>query len=488
MSEIRVLRGTVFDRLPEIPAGSIDCAVTSPPYWKLRAYLPDEHPLKVHELGQEPTPAEYIANCVRWCGLVRNCLADHGTLWVNIGDTYSSKWPCQRRNVIGNGSLEDGTRKNRPPRSAGLEDGNLCLIPQRLAIALQDDGWLVRSVVVWRKPSCMPDSITGWMWRRCRRKVKASPRSPESHKTATVLAPQSAYLCRAAKEGRIAFAAEWTACPGCKKCSPTGGYVLRRGSWRPTSSWEPVLMLAKSADYFSDGEPVKTAPASSTVERDRYTRILDDPDEQFAVEHDHETTCEDGAKLRDVWTEDLESLTKDQLIALITENADLSDVWTIPFEPLKEKHYAAYPSELVHRCLACSVSEHGYCNQCGKPFVRMVESEKSFQSGSARSGNAIAGKNGEQLQGGGDTGDIRKGPVVATRTTGWRASCKCANATPRPGRVLDPFCGSGRTGIAAARLGLDFVGVELNPEFATMAERLIKADAPLFNEVATDAA
>lgn len=235
-----------------------------------------------------------------------------------------------------------------------------------------------------------------------------------------------------------------------------GGLVLRKGSWRPTSSYEPVIMLAKTSDYFCDGEAVKTPPKDATVQRDKSTRIIDDPDEQFAVAHDHETIC-DGANLR--------------------------DVWTIPFEPLRAAHYAAYPSELVYKCLAAGTSQEGYCDRCSAPFVRVVEKSRPATNPNWN----LAGKQRDaQASGGGMTGSTL-GVYASegdTQTVGWRASCKCPNPTPRPGRVLDPFCGSGRTGIVARRLGLDFTGVELNPAFVDMGTRLIRADQPLFNDFA----
>jgi DNA modification methylase len=483
VANARILSGSVFDMLPTIEPGSVDCAVTSPPYWMLRSYLPKDHPLKALELGQEPTPQEYIANVVKWCGLVRDCLAEHGTLWLNVGDTYNqyngNRGASASLSARIEGAIPDLPRGDGKT-VANLAAGQLCLIPQRLAIALQDDGWIVRSYIVWRKPSCMPDSITGWQWKRCKVKTKSQPKATRNKAASCESLPYS----RDYSGGIInAEKAEYEDCPGCKKCSPNDGFILRRGSWRPTSSWEPIIMLAKSADYFCDGETTKTPPANSTVSRDKYTRILDDTDEQFAVAHDHETTCQDGAKLRDVWAEDLEKLTKEQLIALMLESMDAGDCWTIPFEPLKASHYAAYPSELVHRCLSAGVSSEGYCYNCSAPFVRVVESEKTFQSGSGKSGNAIAGKQDLGATATNSTPDIRMGPVTASRTLGWRPSCRCPNAKPRPGKVLDPFCGSGRTAIAAMRLGFDFVGVELNEDFVAMGKKLISQDAPLFNDV-----
>lgn len=469
----RVLQGDVFAVLPTLPAGSVDCVVTSPPYWMLRSYLPKDHALKHLELGSERTPGEYVASMVRVFEEVKRVLADHGTVWLNIGDSYSAK-PVG--NFNGGSSLLKGrdlsghSEGNKTDKTlSGIEEKNLCLIPQRLMIALQDAGWIVRSIVIWHKPACMPASLSGWQWRRCRVKVRSnsnkgknaeSPnrtavgfneRYKESAANAHFGAPQSALVGHSGNE--LPNRALWKDCPGCKKCEPAGGYVLRKGSWRPTSSYEPVIMIAKSSRYFADGEPVKTAPAAATVSRDQYTRVLDDPDEQFAVAHDHETLC-DGANLR--------------------------DVWTIAAEPLKEKHYAAFPTALVEKCLRAGTSAKGYCPECGMPWARMIESEKHFESGSGKSGNAPVGKNGVKLQGGGDTGDVRNGPILATKTIGWRATCPHRDLDPRPGVVLDPFGGSGRTAITAQQLGLDSISIELNPEYAEMARRLIRADSPLF--------
>lgn len=441
----RILQGDVFDILPTIPPGSVDCAVTSPPYWMLRSYLPKDHPLKDRELGREKTPAEYVANMVRMARLVRDCLADHGTFWLNVGDTYSASGKsgggAQGKKWNTMGVQPVGPRGGHWWRCPDIAEGNLCLIPQRLMIALQDDGWLVRSVVVWHKPACMPTSVTGWRWVRCRRKVKSQPKGTQG----SVLngGPRS----RDMSNGKYIGGAQWEPCPGCKKCQPHGGWVLRRGSWRPTSTYEPVLMLAKSRRYFADGDAVRTPPAASTVERDRYTRVVDDPDEQFAVAHDHETECDDGANLR--------------------------DVWTIPFEPLKEKHYAAYPTELVYRCLASGTSQEGYCKACGSPWVRQVEHKNAVIEKTDWGRGAVprTAPSGTQIE------------PAETKTVGWRPSCACPDPSPRPGLVLDPFSGSGRTAIVARRLGLDFVGCELSPEYADMSRRLVKADAPLFNHV-----
>lgn len=295
------------------------------------------------------------------------------------------------------------------------------------------------------KPSAMPQSLSGWSWRRCR--VKTSGRSEKNDPRGGFRQGTSE---RNGHDGSAHRVATWSDCPGCKNCRDSNGYVLRRGSWRPTSSYEPILMLAKSKNYFADGEPVKTPAAAATISRDLYSRVLDDPDEQFAVAHDHETVCDSGANLR--------------------------DVWRIAAEPLKESHYASFPTELVRRCLQCSTSARGYCPTCGKPLVRMIDlkpSDSRQEGNEWQNGRETANHHGPSRPGSFTDGE--------TKTIGWRQSCSCAPVEPRPAKVLDPFAGSGRTGIAAIRLGLDFVGVELNESYVAMSRRILKEESPLFS-------
>jgi DNA modification methylase len=416
----------------------------------LRSYLPKGHALKPQELGSEKTLQEWVENQVRVLRLVREALADHGTVWWNCGDTYSSGHG-ERGDVNGTSPGHSGQWNDLP--RGGVKDmqpGNLCLIPWRLAIAAQDDGWLVRSVIVWHKPAPMPASLAGWRWMRCRVKVKAQ----ENNNPAPMVGRYNVPGAHASKS--TPASAEWSDCPGCRKCKPNGGYVLRRGSWRPTSSWEPILMLAKSPKYFADGEAVKTVakypddlrrPLGSVGAWEMDGREQGDNGGGKPYEHD-------------------------------ASGANLRDVWTIAAEPLKEKHYASFPTELVTRCLKAGTSAKGYCPACGAPWVRMVESTPVGDwSSQGRDIDGQCGQLGKKTRSDGFGPD----DYTPSKTIGWRPSCTCPPAEPRPGRVLDPFAGSGRTLIAAGRLGLDAVGVELNPDYAAMAERLIRADAPLFN-------
>lgn len=112
------------------------------------------------QIGLESTPQLFIAKMVEVFEEVRRVLRSDGVLFLNLGDSYASNWPCSRRSIIGAGSLENGKREARPPRLGGLKDKDLMLIPHRVAIALQEAGWWVRSDMPWVKRSAMPESVT----------------------------------------------------------------------------------------------------------------------------------------------------------------------------------------------------------------------------------------------------------------------------------------------------------------------------------------
>jgi site-specific DNA-methyltransferase (adenine-specific)/site-specific DNA-methyltransferase (cytosine-N4-specific) len=136
--------------LPGLPAASFHCCVTSPPYWGLRDYGHGA------QIGAEQTVEAYIASLVQVFREVRRTLRDDGTLWLNVGDSYTS----------GNRTWRDTDKKNpargmsyRAPTPKGLKPKDLIGIPWRLAFALQADGWFLRSDIIWYKPNCQPESV-----------------------------------------------------------------------------------------------------------------------------------------------------------------------------------------------------------------------------------------------------------------------------------------------------------------------------------------
>lgn len=129
-------------------------------------------------------------------------------------------------------------------------------IPWMFALAMQADGWILRDTIIWRKLSPMPASLSGTAWVRCRVKVAKSERAENQARAGDITRQSAAVASRAQREAYDPSAI-WQDCPGCDKCRATGGYVLRRGSWRTTPAHEYIFMFAKQAGYFTDPEAVK---------------------------------------------------------------------------------------------------------------------------------------------------------------------------------------------------------------------------------------
>lgn len=125
--------------------------VTSPPYFGLRDYGVDG------QIGLEKTPEEYVAAMVEVFRCVRDVLADDGTLWLNIGDSYATRWSSARGE--GRGGLADNERERHGPPPAGFKNKDLIGIPWMLAFALRADGWYLRQDIIWNKPNTMPESV-----------------------------------------------------------------------------------------------------------------------------------------------------------------------------------------------------------------------------------------------------------------------------------------------------------------------------------------
>ena len=324
------LIGDVRDVLQTLPDRKYQTVVTSPPYWGLRDYgIPPvvwdgdkdcghEFSLSIpprrerHEtdvvnknnkqatntganielsntlfcrkcgawlgqLGLEPTPELYIKHLVDIFCIIREKLRDGGTIWLNIGDSYASQ-PAGNKTPSGFSQTRPSRKKHGlGPETVDLPRKNLnnykpkdlIGIPWMLAFALRNNGWYLRSDIIWHKPNPMPESVNGWRWERHKIRIKpstrAKPESSHSKSQNNINTPQGA------RDG-INFANhsnEYKDCPGCKKCSPNDGYILRKGSWRPTKSHEYLFMLSKSDKYFGDAN----AAAEPQIEYERKRRL-----------------------------------------------------------------------------------------------------------------------------------------------------------------------------------------------------------------------
>jgi DNA modification methylase len=155
VSSAHIIIGDVRTALSSIPDGTVQTCITSPPYWGLRDYGNDG------QLGLESTPDEYVENMVAVFREVRRVLADDGTLWLNLGDSYASNPASGGKQSA---KLTGGEHKRTPvgtyTRPDGLKQKDLVGIPWRVAFALQSDGWYLRQDIIWHKSNPMPESVT----------------------------------------------------------------------------------------------------------------------------------------------------------------------------------------------------------------------------------------------------------------------------------------------------------------------------------------
>ena len=153
-----ILQGNVNDKLKEIESDSIQCVVTSPPYWGLRDYGTDD------QLGLEATPEEYVDNMVKVFREVKRVLKDDGTVWLNLGDSYCGGNRKSNPKQSMNGEKETGHKigytPSRDMNHDTIKPKDLVGIPWRVAFALQSDGWYLRQDIIWHKPNPMPESVT----------------------------------------------------------------------------------------------------------------------------------------------------------------------------------------------------------------------------------------------------------------------------------------------------------------------------------------
>lgn len=154
--DLQILTGDNRIVLPTIPDESVQCCVTSPPYWGLRDYDSDA------QIGAEETPEDYVRNLVDVFREVRRTLCEDGTLWLNIGDGYARNGGtgnCGPNAIVGNTKKLIQKRNCKVPKCWGLKDRDLMGLPWRVAFALQEDGWFLRSKITWIKKTAMPESV-----------------------------------------------------------------------------------------------------------------------------------------------------------------------------------------------------------------------------------------------------------------------------------------------------------------------------------------
>jgi DNA modification methylase len=355
-----------LEGLKQLPDNSINCCVTSPPYWGLRDYGVEG------QLGLESTPEEYVTKMVEIFREVKRVLRDDGTLWLNLGDCYCG---TGNKGEYKDPKYSDGRNGQRVAlnnKIKGLKSKDLVGIPWMVAFALRADGWYLRQDIIWHKPNPMPESVTD----------------------------------------------------------------------RPTKAHEYIFLLTKKRKYFYDREAIREDPKPGN---DGTIRAI-------AKDRSGPVNIGNGARI-------VERVYKE------IKGANKRSVWTVATKPFKGAHFAVFPPDLIKPCILAGTSPRA-CEICGAPWERVVEREPMEIKRSDR-GMAL-GKYGKTAA----SGTMIK-PATSV-TTGWRPTCTCQNEGKGRCIVLDPFMGSGTTGMVAAMHQRNFIGFELNPEYCKMAERRIE--------------
>jgi DNA modification methylase len=220
---VRLLIGDALEQLRTLPPASVQTCITSPPYFGLRSYLPDDHPDKAREIGLEETPTDYVNRLVTVFREVKRVLRSDGTAWIVIGDSYASGM----RSTYDDDRHKYRTARahnHRPPTPQGVKAKDLIGIPWRLAFALRDDGWYLRSDIVWFKPNAFPESV--------------KDRPTRSHEYVFLLSKTPRYYYNAAAIKEPAVATTWHDYTGMPYAAP--GQSPQTGSRHKTDKQAQV--------------------------------------------------------------------------------------------------------------------------------------------------------------------------------------------------------------------------------------------------------
>jgi hypothetical protein len=368
----------------------------------------------------------------------------------------------------------------REPRiraiAVDLRPGDLVGIPWRAVFALQADGWWHRRDNIWFKPNPMPESVNGWRWEKHRIKGerkpadwKARPKGWQAGEGSHDKIADGNYR----KNGEEQTVAEYVECPGCAKCASNGGLVLRKGNWRCTTSHEYVFQFSKSDSYFCNAEAARERTTGGAHARGNGVNPKAKLPGKKSRIHVDRDIAHAGSVKRPRQNESFSAA-----VAGLVGNRNMRSVWRIPTKPYRDAHFATFPPDLVRPIIAAATPER-CCGECGAPYAPVVErGEPRREQQSACGSDMLGGYDGKATKdfaaNGAEDASAVKARILAgmveKRVTGHRPTCSC-NAASAPAVVLDPFGGSGTTGMVALELGRHAILIELNASYVKLIEQ-----------------
>jgi DNA modification methylase len=390
--QITLHHGDALAVARELPAGAADCIVTSPPFYGLRDYGVDG------QYGLEASPAEYVETMRALFAELPRVLADDGTLWLNLGDSYggggiarlTGKWPDKR-------DPDDRTNGRRRTFTMAKQ---MLGIPWRTAFALQDDGWILRNDIIWRKPNTVPESVTDRLSKR----------------------------------------------------------------------HEHVFLFAQRQKYWFDLDPIREAYSADPPSR-RDSGNTNKPNSVDRTNYPpgvNPQSCKAATGSAHTW--------KDR------SGRNPGDVWEISTQPFPGAHFAVMPVQLAQLCIlaGCAPRRCAECGHVPEPIIEKGDLVTTWpgqhnlltqiDAGTRNPDGAYSELDFKGGQGG------HAFPRRERTTTGWT---DCGHNAYQAGVVLDPFSGSGTTGLAALRTGRRYIGIDLNSEYLDLSLQTRLRDMPL---------
>jgi DNA modification methylase len=420
MSQIipKKLLGDCRQTLPLLEKEQFHLCVTSPPYHGMRSYLAKGDPLKKFEIGSEQTIGRYLANLLEAFHEVRRVLRDDGTLWVNMGDRYTSGgrkfYDPDRRSM--SGFVNPAAGVSRPSDPIGIGKKELCMLPFRFALAMQKNGWKLRSVCPWIKRNCMPESVF------------------DRPATATE------YWFMFTKTEKYYYDRDAVSLEASMNTHPRAAVFPRNGTRDPERGRRRI----------------PTPKASLNIEGNKCN-------EDFESHLDYLVTKR-NRRNSDWFLETWQGM--------ILDEEGYPMAFLVNPKGTTIEHFASYPPRLIVPIIRSGTSEKGCCAECGAPRKRIVEKgapDREHQKACGGEGGEYNGNSTKDFAGAGVqvAGDVKRrvlASMVERKTIRWDDTCEC-KAKSVPCKVLDPFSGTGCSLMVARDEGRDSTGCELNPVY-----------------------